>query len=103
MQLGLVFIDNVHNLDTVCFRVIGNQRAMATPPNRFRAHNRGRTEFVRKIEKAFDASAKFFGFHVIGITAKRSVAPGRVVRILLCFSSTAQFGEVLVANSVFCE
>lgn len=103
MELGLVCVDNVHNFDTVCFQVIGNQRAMATPPNRFRAHDRGRTEFVRKIEETFNASAKFFGFHVIGITAKRSVAPGRIVRILLCFSSTAQFREVLVANSVVCE
>jgi len=91
MRLGLFCVDDVHNLDTAYFQVIGNQRAMATPPNRFRAHDGSRSELVRKIKKTFNSSAKFFGFHVIGITAKRSVAPCRIVRILLCFSSTAQF------------
>ncbi len=103
MRLSLFCIENVHNLNTACFQVIGNQRAVTAPPNRFCTHDRGRSYLVRKIEKALNASAKFFGFHVIGITAKRSVAPSRVVRILLCFSSAAQFREMFVANSVFCE
>ena len=103
MRLSLFGIENVHNLNTACFQVIGNQRAVTAPPNRFCTHDRSRPHLVRNVEKTFNACAKFFGFHVIGISAKRSVAPGRVVRILSCFSSAAQFWEMVVANSVFCE
>ncbi len=70
MRFGFVCVENVHDFNTACFQKIGNQRAVTAPPNRFCAHDRSRPHLVRNVEKPFSACAKFFGFHVIGISAK---------------------------------
>ncbi|HXM74342.1 MAG TPA: hypothetical protein VN904_03635 [Chthoniobacterales bacterium] len=51
---------------------------MATPPERFRTHDRGRTGSARKIDEASDAFVKIFRLHVIGVTAKSLITPGGV-------------------------
>jgi len=71
---------------------------MASPPDRFRAHDRGRSRFFRKIDKSRDSFSKIFRFHVIGVAAERFVAPGRVLRIRVRFASSAKLWKVLVAN-----
>ena len=78
MRLGPCCIDNVDHFNSPRFQKVGNQRAMTTPPNRFRAHDRSRSNFPGKIDKSIYAFAKFLGLHVIGVTTKWSVAPGRV-------------------------
>ena len=100
MRLGLVCADNMNDLDAARFQMIGNQRAMTTPPNRFRAHNRRRPHFARKIDKTVDAFLKFSRFHVIGITAKRCISPRRIARVGAAFSSPTQFRKMFVTNSV---
>ncbi len=81
MRLSLCCIDNVNHFNSARFQEIGNQRAMTTPPNRLRAHDRGRSNFPGKsasrtdssggeIDKSINAFAKFFRLHVIGVTAE---------------------------------
>ena len=43
---------------------------MTPPPHRFRTHDRGLTNFVRKIEKPLDPFAELLCLHVIGVAAK---------------------------------
>ena len=101
MRIALVCVDNMHDLDAARFQVIGNQGAMTTPPKRFRAHNRSLSGIVCKIDKSIRTFAKFFRLHVIGIAAKRSIAPRCIARIVFRFSSTTQFRKMFVANSDF--
>src|SRR5205809_3277446 len=103
MRLGFLCIENVDHLDSAHFKIVGNQRAMATPPNRFCAHDRGRPGLVCKIDKSFYAFAKFLGFDVIGVTAERGVSPGYITRVRSRFSAAAQLGKMFIMNSVFLE
>ena len=70
MRLSLCCIDNVDHFNFSGFQKIGNQSAMTTPPDRFRAHDRSRANFPGKIDKSINAFAKFFRLHVIGVTAE---------------------------------
>ena len=49
---------------------IGNQGAMATPPDCFRAHDHGGPGFTSESEKTLDTFLKLLCLHVIGVTAK---------------------------------
>src|SRR5262249_52243527 len=82
------------------FQVIRDKRAMATPPDRFRAHDRGRPGLRSNVEQPLDALLELLRLHVIGVTAERNVAPRSVARVWLGFSLAAQFREMFVANSV---
>ena len=70
MRLSLCCIDNVNHFNSARFQEIGNQRAMTTPPNRFRTHDRSRSNCPGKIDKSINAFAKFFRLHVISVTAE---------------------------------
>jgi len=81
MRLDPCCIDNVDYFNSTCFQEIGNQSAMTTPPNRFRAHDRSRSNSPGKsasrtdssggeIDKSIYAFAKLLGLHVIGVTTK---------------------------------
>ena len=70
MRLGFVYIHDVPDLDAVRFQVIGNERAVATPPDGFRAHDRSWSGIGSKIEKALNTFAELVCFHVIGVTSK---------------------------------
>ena len=70
MRLGFDCIHDVHHLYAPCFKVIGNQRPMTTPPDRFRAHDRSWTGVGSAIEKMLNTIVERFGLHVVGITAK---------------------------------
>src|SRR5260370_40276960 len=101
MRLGLFCVENVNDFNAPRFEIIRNQRAMTTPPDRFRAYDRGRSRFLGKIDKSGDAVTKLLGLHVIGVATERFVAPGRVLRIGLRFSSSAKLRKMFVANAVF--
>src|SRR5437588_3285460 len=73
---------------------------MAAPPHCFRAHDRSLSGLAIESEKALNAFPEFLGLHVIGVTAKRRVAPCAVTRVRLRFSSSAKLGEMFVAYSV---
>jgi len=70
VRLSLCCIDNVDHFGSARFQKIGNQRAMTTPPQRFRTHDRSRSNLLRKTDKSIYAFAKFFRLHVIGVTAE---------------------------------
>src|SRR5262252_6258910 len=100
MRLDFVCAENVHHFDLSHFQVIRDQRAMATPPNCFRTHDRGRACFGSKGEQALDSFLELLCFHVISVPAERRIAPGSVARVWLSFSFTTQLGEMFVANSL---
>lgn len=70
MWLVLIGIENVRYVDSTRFEEIGNHRAMTSPPDCFRAHDRRWPGVAGKIDKTVDAFAKFFCLHGIGIAAK---------------------------------
>ena len=78
MRLDFICAENVQHFERARFEVIRNQRAMAAPPDCFRAHDRGRTGFRSNIEQALNASLELLRLHVIGVTAERGIAPGGV-------------------------
>ena len=101
MRLGLFHVENVNDFNFARFQVIRDERAMTTPPDRFGAHYRGRSRFLGKIDKSGDAVTKLLRLHVIGVATERFVAPGRVLRIGLRFSPSAELWKMFVANAVF--
>src|SRR5436305_15137181 len=98
MRLGFGRADDVKHLGVAHLQVIGNQCAMAAPPDRFSAHDRG-ASFCRETAESLDATLKFFRLHVVGIAAERVVSPRGVVRIGTRFSSPAKFTKMFVADS----
>ena len=89
MRLRFLPVDDVRDFNAARFQEIRNQSAMTAPPNRFRAHERSWSNFVRKIDKAIDAFAKLFSLHVIGVTAECFVAPHGILRMRLRFPTAA--------------
>ena len=101
MRLGLLFVKDMRHFNAAPFQEIRNQSAMTAPPDRFRAHKRGRSNFVRKIDKAIDAFAKLFGLHVIGVTAECFVTPRGISRIRFRFPTAAKLWKMFVTDSAF--
>src|SRR5437588_2959021 len=101
MRLGLFRVENVNDFKAARFEIIRDERAMATPPDRFRAHDCGRSRFLGKIDKSGDAVTKLLRLHVIGVATERFVAPSRVLRIGLRFSPPAEFWKMFVAYAAF--
>jgi len=64
-------------VDTRRLEVISDQRTVASPPHRLRAHHR-RPFVPRELEQAFNPGAKSVRLHVVGVAAKRRVAPDGV-------------------------
>ena len=70
MRLGFACIEDVHHFDATRLQIIGDERAMTTPPHRFCAHDRSRSGVASEIEKALDPLLELLCFHVIRVTAK---------------------------------
>ena len=70
MRLAFVRIHDVSDLHALRFQVIGNERAVAAPPDGFCAHDRSWSRFGSKIEKALNTFMEVVCFHVIGVTTK---------------------------------
>lgn len=103
MRLALVKSSDVRDFHAAHFQEIGNQGAMTAPPKKFRAHDGGWSDFASEIDKATHTFLKFFHLHVIGVTAKRLVAPSRIARIRSGFAAATEFREMLVTNSTFTQ
>ena len=78
MGFGLIGADNMSDFDATYFQVIGNQRAMATPPDRFSAHHCSWAGIVCMIEKPLDGFAELLCVHVIGVATEGSISPRRI-------------------------
>src|SRR5262245_8184196 len=78
-------------------QMIGDQPAMALPPQRFGAEDR-EAPVARKLQQPFDAGTEFVGEHVVGVTAKGFAAPGGVRRILKRAAASAEFRKMRVAD-----
>src|SRR5262245_36209252 len=100
MRLDLICVEYVHHLDASGLQVIRDERAMASPPDRFRAHNRGRAGFRSGVEQTLDAFVKLRCLRIIGVPTKGRVAPRSVARVWLRLSFPTQFTEMFVANSL---
>src|SRR6476646_4286091 len=100
MLLDFVCAENVPHFHAADFKVIRDQRAMATPPDRFRTHDGGRAGFFSNVEQALDSFLEFLRFHVIGVPAERCVTPRSVSRVELGFSFAAKLRKMFVTDSV---
>ncbi len=105
MRFGLGSAPDVGNRDAAREKSICDQRAMAAPGHRFRAHDRdGGFAFSAGLPVCFEMAQRFqiagelFGLHVIGITAKTVVSPSGVDRILAGMAQAAETGHVLVGD-----
>src|SRR5438874_13345463 len=99
MQLGFVCVHDVQNLDATRSKVIRNQPAMTTPPDRLRAHDRSRPGFATEIDKSSHTFSKFFCLHVIGVRALSFIAPGSIGRILPPLSSATKLWKTFSADN----
>jgi hypothetical protein len=119
MRLDFVCGENVQHFHSVRFEVIRDQRAMATPPDCFRAHYGGAPgsdgfpavmsyfggcpssrSLSSKAKKSLDSFLELLRLHVIGVSPERRVAPRSVARVWLGFSFAAQLWEMFVTDSV---
>src|SRR6185437_1665197 len=60
-------------------QVVGDDPAMAAPPDGFRAHHRGAT-LARELQQLLEAGAELGRVGVIGVVAETRLAPQRVRR-----------------------
>src|SRR5690606_15164206 len=80
---------NMPNFPPTRLEIIGNECAMTSPPRRFRAHV-SRTLLTRSMYKLTYPLPKLRGLHMVGISAKRAVTPGDVLRVRLRSSTSSQ-------------
>src|SRR5260370_28859595 len=71
---------------------------MTAPPDRLGAHDRCAARACR-IQQTRHALTKSFALHIVGIAAKRLVAPCHVSRIRFCASTATKFGKMMVLDS----
>jgi len=76
--LGFVRVENVNDFGSLCLQVIGDQAAMAFPPDCFCTHDRRRTPSLCRFLQACYSRDKLRCLHVVSVTAKRIVSPGSV-------------------------
>src|SRR5438105_10224187 len=98
MRLDFICAENVQHFHSARFEVIRDKRAMATPPDRFRAHDCGRPCFRSNVEESLNSLLKLLRLHIIGITAERSIAPRRISRVGFGLSFPTQLREVFVTT-----
>ena len=93
---------NMVNFPATAHQRIGNQRPMAAPRDRFRAHD-GCRLFRAIRHKLFNGSLEFVRLHIVGVSAKTGVAPSVVDRILPSLSKTPKRGHVEIAETGFLQ
>ena len=82
MRLRLLRVDDMRHFHPTGFQKIRDQPAMTMPPDRFRAHDRGRSGRFRQVQQVFDPRRKFRRSHVIGITTESSIVPSGINGVL---------------------
>ena len=74
MSAGSLFAHDVFDANVVYQQRVADQRSMAAPWNRLRAHDG--SPFLRgQLHEALQPQLKIRRLHVIGVAAKRGVAP----------------------------
>src|SRR5260370_33969554 len=71
---------------------VANQRAMAAPRHRFRAHDGGAL-LARQFQQTRKTGAKFLGGHVVGVAAEGSVTPAEIGGIFFGVAEAAERSE----------
>src|SRR5438046_3216982 len=89
---------NMENFVTVCLQIIGDQSAMASPPNRFGAHD-CHMLVADQFDQLFDSVRKSLALHIIGITSKCFISPRRIARIGSRSSSPTELEQMVVLDS----
>src|SRR4051794_32059232 len=89
---------DVEYIDAARLKVVGDQGAMALPPDGFGAHDGGALA-PGKLQQALDARVERRGLHVVGVAAKGGVAPGRIGRIGARLAAAAELGEGQVLDT----
>src|SRR5262245_5311586 len=72
---------------------------MATPRDGLRTHQR-RLLPAAPLQQLTDVPLEFGREHIVGETLKRTIEPGRVRRVRLGLTPTAEAGQMYVADSV---
>ena len=93
---------DVLDLDATRRQRVGQQHAMALPPDGFGAHH-GHTPSTGEFHQIVERSRKLRCEHVIGITAKRFVSPRTVWRIRAWLPQAAKRCEVPILDAFVCE
>src|SRR5438477_3898054 len=99
MWLSFVCTDNMNDFGPLRLQIIGNQAAMAFPPDGFCTHDRHRTPLLCRFLQARYSRDKFRCLHVVSVTAKGIVSPSSVAGILARPSPATQFREMLITNA----
>lgn len=98
MGLGFGGRHDVKDIVAGRLEVIGDERAMALPPQGFGAHDGGAL-CAGESEQALDAGAEFRGHHEIRIAAKSFIAPDGVWGIRARPAASAEFGKMDIIDA----
>src|SRR5687768_16416084 len=77
MVVALCFVHDMPNVDSRGFKIVGNKRPVAAPPEQLGAHDR-RVLKARHLQQPLDCGAELTAFHIVGVTPEGEVAPDRV-------------------------
>jgi hypothetical protein len=97
VQLTLRAAHDVFDGDFAGDERVGNQRAMAAPGNRFRAHD-GATLPSRELDEFRERRIEFRSLHVIRVSTKAIVPPSRIDGTFFRVTQAAELFSVNVSN-----
>ena len=100
MRRGAGRAHDVLGLDAAHEQGIGDERAMAAPGQGLGAHQ-GKAVLARKQDQLLEILLELRRLHVIGIAAKRGVAPAAVDRVAPGMPQAAQPRHVNIADAGF--
>ena len=86
------------HIDAACQQGVGDQRSMASPGHRFRAHQRD-LFCVRQLDTAIQALLEFTRLHVIRVAAEAGIPPTRVRGISARTTQTPEAWHVRVVDA----
>ncbi|EEF26456.1 conserved hypothetical protein [Ricinus communis] len=98
VRLALARIDDVVDGHAAHQQRIGDERAVAAPRHRFRAHQRAGPA-LRELDDRVDVGREFVGLHVVRVAAERRVAPAGVRRVLERAAQAAEAFQVTVFDT----
>jgi len=97
VNLDALAADNMRCADPAHSERIGNERTVASPGHRFRAHDRG-LFLLRQFDQSLQALLEFRRLHIIGEPAKGSVTPAHIRRISPRVPQASQPAEMHIAD-----
>ena len=87
----------VKGFDSAGGEGVRDEASVATPGNRFRAHNYGRS-VIREFDETPKGGIESGSVHVIRVSAEGIIPPGGVDRVFARMTQSAQAGFVFVTN-----